>query len=94
MPYLGYYAMILLGLLLVAYTPFISMGLPQAAGLIGWPSAQTRTAPAAGAGNRFALFCRAAGRESGAAYEMSFRLHKFFKNPLDFPAPLCYNNIR
>lgn len=35
MPYmLGYYAMILLGLLLVTYVPFVSLGLPQAAGLL------------------------------------------------------------
>lgn len=35
MPYmLGYYAMILLGLLLVTYVPVISLGLPQLAGLI------------------------------------------------------------
>lgn len=31
---LGYYAMILLGLLLVTYVPFVSLGLPQAAGLL------------------------------------------------------------
>ncbi len=35
MPYmLGYYLMILVGLLLVTYVPFISLGLPRAAGLL------------------------------------------------------------
>ena len=35
MPYmLGYYAMILLGLLLVTYIPMVSLGLPQLAGLL------------------------------------------------------------
>lgn len=35
MPYmLGYYLMILLGLLLVTYLPVVSLGLPQLAGLI------------------------------------------------------------
>ncbi len=35
MPYmLGYYAMILLGLLLVTYVPMVSLGLPQLAGLL------------------------------------------------------------